>query len=442
MKNKWIIIFLCLLGSMQVQGQDKKTLDLSTAVQLSLKNSHQLEISQAKIEEATAALKEAMNKKLPDVGASASYLRLNSANFDLKTKSSNPGSGTPAEQPKVSQAMYGILNASLPVYSGGRIRYGIESSALLEKAARLDAEKDKDEIIQTTIEAFAALYKASSAVTLVRENLLQSQAREKELASLEKNGMLARNDLLKAQLQTSNIELNLLDAENNLQLANLSMNLMLGLPADMQLELDTSGISRKEDTRTLDDFTRLAANERNDVAALDYRKKAAESTVKAIAAEKLPSIQLTGGYIAADIPKVLSVTNAFNLGVGISYNLSSLWKNKAKVQQAEARVKQFVATEAMLNDEIRKEVNKNYFSLVSNRKKIDVTAKALEQAKENYRIVKNKFNNNLATTTELLEADVAELQASMAYTLSRADAFVAYHKLLKATGLLSKEFGK
>ena len=215
MKNKWIIIFLCLLGSMHVQGQDKKTLDLSTAVQLSLKNSHQLEISQAKIEEATAALKEAMNKKLPDVGASASYLRLNSANFDLKTKSSNPGSGTPAEQPKVSQAMYGILNASLPIYSGGRIRYGIESSALLEKAARLDAEKDKDEIIQTTIEAFAALYKANSAVILVRENLLQSQAREKELASLEKNGMLARNDLLKAQLQTSNIELNLLDAEKN-----------------------------------------------------------------------------------------------------------------------------------------------------------------------------------------------------------------------------------
>jgi outer membrane protein TolC len=128
--------------------------------------------------------------------------------------------------------------------------------------------------------------------------------------------------------------------------------------------------------------------------------------------------------------------------VGVSYNIGSLWKNKAKVQQAEARVKQLTFTEALMDDNMQLEVNKNYLSLMTNRKQIEVSAKAVEQAEENYRIVKNKFDNSLATTTDLLDADIAQLQARLSYTLSRADAFVAYHKLLQTAGLLSAELKK
>lgn len=443
MKHKLkIVFFFVLLISLQATAQEKRTLTLTEAIDLGIQNSKQLKNSQAKIEEATAAVKEAQDKRLPDAGVSASYLRLNSANFDLKTKSNNNNGGTPAEEPKVSQAMYGILNLSLPLYNGGRIRYNIESSSFLEKAAKLDAEKDKDEVIQNTIEAFANLFKAKTAVRLMKENLLQSQQRAKDLANLEKNGLLARNDLLKAELQTSNMELNVLDAENNLQLTNISMDLLLGLPTTTDLSLDTIGIEQKHDQRVLDDYLQMALTSRKDIAAIDMRKKAGEANVKSIQAEKYPSLNLTGGYIAADIPNVFSVTNAVNIGVGVSYNIGSLWKNKAKVQAAQARTKQIVATEAMLDDNIRLQVNKNYLTLLSNRKKIEVYAKAVEQARENYRIVKNKFDNNLATTTDLLEADVAQLQASLSYTLSRADAFVAYHKLLQTSGILSAELKK
>ena len=156
----------------------------------------------------------------------------------------------------------------------------------------------------------------------------------------------------------------------------------------------------------------------------------------------LPSLNLTGGYIAADIPHFFTVTNALNVGVGVSYNIASLWKTKSKVQQADARVKQMDATEAILDDNIKREVNRNYLNLLSNRKKIEVYVTAVAQAEENYRIVKNKFDNSLATTTDLLEADVAQLQARLNYTLARADAFVTYHKLLQSTGTLSVDLKK
>ncbi len=112
------------------------------------------------------------------------------------------------------------------------------------------------------------------------------------------------------------------------------------------------------------------------------------------------------------------------------------------MQQAEARVKQLVITQSMMDDNIRLQVNKSYLNLLSSRKKIDVYAKAVEQAQENYRIVKNKFDNSLATTTDLLDADVAQLQARLSYTLARADAFVAYNKLLQTAGILSSDLKK
>ena len=439
MKYRFILSFTLFFLSGNLLAQDKKTLGLQEAIDLGIKSSKQLKISQSKIDEATAALQEAMERKLPNASASASYLRLNSANIDLKSSNNNGNAGS---NPNVNQVFYGMVNLSMPIYSGGKIRYGIRSAELLKKAIELDAEIYKDEIIQNTIEAFANLFKAGSQVRLIRENLASARQRVKDLTNLEKNGLLARNDLLKAELQASTVELNLLDAENNRDFANLNMNLMLGLPSETLLALDTAGIEKAYDTRVMDDFIRAAMQNRKDKAATELRRQSAQTGVLSAKAEALPSIQLTGGYIAADIPNLLTVTNAVNIGLGVSYNIASLWKNKSKVKQAESRVQQIQYNEELLDDRIRLQVSRDYLTVISNRKKVEVYAKALEQATENERIVKNKFNNSLATTQELLDADVALLQSKLSFTLAKADQFVAYNKLLQSSGILAHELQK
>ena len=443
MKHKLsVVIVLALMISLQSAAQEKKVLGLNEAIDLSVKNSKQLKRDQARIDEATAALREATDKRLPDAGLSGSYMRFNSPNIVMDTKSTGGGSGISADRPKINQFMYGIASFSLPIYSGGQIKYGINSAEYLQKAVALDADNEREEVVQTTIEAFANLFKATTAVRLMKENLAQSQQRVKELTNLEKNGLLARNDLLKAELQSSNIELSLLDAENNRRIANVNMNLMLGISTKTELVLDTAGVVKKQDDRVLDDYLNAAVQNRKDIAAYENRKKAAESGIRILKGEMYPELKLTGGYIAAKIPGFFSVTNMLNVGVGVNYNISSFWKTKTKIRQAEAQMKQVTLSESILDDNIQMDINRNYYSLVSFRKKIEVYEKASEQANENYRIVKNKFDNSLATTTELLEADVSQLQAVLSYTLARADAFVAYHKLLQSTGTLSTEFLK
>ena len=443
MKHKLTsLLVILMIGSASLMAQETKKLSLNEAIELSLQNSKQLKGNQEKIKEAVAAVREAKDKKLPNASVSGSYLRLSSANIDMKTKSSSTTPPAENNSPDPNQAMYGILNVSQPIYTGGKIKYGIQSAQFLEKASRLDAENDQAEIIQNTLEAFANLFKANTAVMLVNENLAQNKQRVKDLENLEKNGLLARNDLLKAQLQESNVELNLLDADNNLQVANLNMNIMLGLPDNTKLQLDTAGIEKKNDDRTIEEYVQSALTVRKDKEAMAYRIKAAEAGIKTIQAEKIPTVSATGGYVAAYIPHVISVTNAINIGVGVSYNIASLWKTKSKVQQAEARVKQLQINESIMDDNVKLQVNRNYMTLLSLRKKIEVYQKAKEQANENFRIVKNKFDNQLANTSDLLEADVAKLQAGLAYTLARADAFVAYNQLLQSAGLLTGNINK
>jgi len=428
-----LAIMISMLAFSFLQAQEKKPISLQEAIEWGVKNSKQLKNSQAKIEEATAALREAVEKKLPDAKVSASYLRLNSANVDLKTKNNNGNGGT---TPNISQAVYGILNASLPIYAGGRIRYGIEASKYLAEATKLDAENDKEEVIQNTVEAYINLYKSKQTITLIKENLNQAQHRVNDLTNLEKNGLLARNDLLKAELQQSNVELALLDAENNWQLANVSMDLLLGLTEKTELIPDSTLADQTFTVKTLDEYVQTAYTNRKDLASLDLRKKATETGVKIAKGDYYPSLALTGGYIAADIPKFITITNAVNIGAGISYNLGSLWKTKAKVQEAEARTKQLEISESLLNDNIRLEVSKAYLNWTSSQKKIEVYAKAVEQANENYRITKNKYDNTLATTTELIDADIAQLQARMNLVFVKADAVVLYNKLLQTAGSL------
>src|SRR6476620_8672137 len=183
-----MISFICIWGNSSLYAQEKKTLTLQEAINLSLASNKELKTNQARIEEAVAAVREATDRSLPDVNAYGSYLRLNQPSVALKSKPSSSGGGSGAAMAKPNQAMYGLVNASLPVFSGGRIKYGIESAKYLEKAIELDADNNREEVVLNTIDAYNNLYKAKAAVSLVEESLGQARARVKQFSSLEKNG--------------------------------------------------------------------------------------------------------------------------------------------------------------------------------------------------------------------------------------------------------------
>lgn len=430
--NNSVIALVLFIGIANTNAQEKKMLTLDEAVQLGIRNSKNLKIDAAKIEEATADLLEARNRQLPELKVSGSYLYL-----PLKPTVNIKLPGVAGGGPEVHQVAFGSANLSVPIYSGGRIKYGIESARYLVEASKLNTENDKTAIAYNVAQAYNNLFKANQAIRVLEENLSASQKRDETFLKLENNGVIARNDRLKANLQTSNIELQLLEAKNNYNIANINMDLLLGLPENTEIDVDQNYIEEGEEVKTIDFYLNTARENRRDLQALEQQRKAAALGTKSARAENLPSVAFTGGYVAADIPKFLTVYNAVNVGVGISYNLSNIWKENSSLRQSQARETQLAATNELLNDNIKLEVNREYQNTDYSKKRIAVFEKSAEQANENYRITKNKYDNGLATMTELLDADAAQIAANVGVINAKADAALAYRKLLQTTGTLT-----
>ncbi|WP_185205174.1 TolC family protein [Chryseobacterium sp. C3] len=432
--NNSVLALALFVGIANANAQEKKTLTLDDAVQLGIQNSKNLKIDAAKIEEATANLLEAKNRQLPELKISGSYMYLPlKPNIDIKLP------GVSGAGPEVHQVAYGSANVSVPIYSGGRIKYGIESAKYLVEASKLTTENDKVAIAYNVAQAYNNLFKANQSIKVLEENLTASQKRDETFLKLENNGVIARNDRLKASLQTSNIELQLLEAKNNYNIANINMDLLLGLPETTEIEVDQNYIDEGNEVKPLDFYLNEARENRKDLQALDKQRQAAALGTKSAKAENLPSIAFTGGYVAADIPKFLTIYNAVNVGVGISYNLSNLWKENSSLKQSKAREMQLAATNELLNDNIKLDVNREYQNTDYSKKRIAVFEKSAEQANENYRITKNKYDNGLATMTELLDADAAQISANVGVINAKADAALAYRKLLQTTGTLTNK---
>ncbi|MCF0056167.1 TolC family protein [Dyadobacter sp. CY356] len=431
----FVAVGLILIASHSF-GQTIRNITLEEAVELSLKNSKQLKISQSNVDLAGLNIRQIKDNQLPSFSVSASYLRLNTPNINLKSSSSDTTSGG-ASSLHVNSVAYGMASASVPLFSGFRYKYSLESAKYLQEASRLDAETDRQAVIQNAILAYSNLYKAKRSVDLVAENLVREHERVTEFTNREKNGIIARNDLLKATLQESNVQLTLMDAENDLKITTINMNLILGLPEDTQLAADSASFEVLKDAGNAMDWEQTAITHRKDMAAIAMRQKAAGSDIHVAKADLYPSVALTGGYVALNIPGFVTVPNAFNAGIGVSYNLASLWKTGSKIDEAKTRLYQLKTNEEILLDRVHLDINTAYYNYVLSKKKIEVYEKAVEQANENYRITKNKYDNSLVTTTELLDADVAQVQSKINYAAAKADAVVAYKKLEQTAGVIN-----
>jgi outer membrane protein len=432
MKIKMLLPALLLLGFTTIQAQEKKILSLKAAVEMAVANSDAASLAKAKTETSKLELDVTKNNRYPSVKASGQYMKLSSANVDSNLQSNN-GSSEPSAPLKVDQLMLGQVNASLPLFNGFKLTNSIRESESLYKAQTYSEKHSKEQIGLEVVELFANLYKAQQMSDLIEDNLKTADQRVKDFTAMEENGLIARNDLLKAQLQQSNVQLSLDNARKNTAIANHKLVTLLKLPETTEIEIDIDAVKRDMASNQ----GNVSQGERNDLKSLELKKQAAESGIRIAKSSYYPSLSLTGGYIAFDLNNVLTVTNAMNVGVGVSYDLSSIFKNSKNVKLAKSRVTETEIAVSQLNDDIREEIFQAQQNYGLSQKQSLVYEKAVEQSAENYRIVKDKYDNSLADTNDLLEADFQQLQAKINQALSKADVAQKYYELQFASGKLT-----
>ncbi len=431
--NKIVILALFLFGMTKMEAQEKKLMTLKEAVELAVTNSDPASLAKAKVEASKLEVDITKNTRYPSVKATGQYLKLSSAHIDSNIQTNNDPNAAPAKPLKADQLRLGQVNASMPIFNGFKISNSIKQSESMYKSETFAEKHSKEQIGLEVVEMFASLYKAQQMVDLIEDNLKSADQRVKDFTAMEQNGLIARNDLLKSQLQQSNVKLSLDNAKKNTAISNYRLVTLLKLPEGTQVEIDIDAVKRDMASNQ----GNTATGERNDLKAMEFKKQAAESGIKIAKSGYYPSLSLSGGYIALDLNNVLTVTNAMNIGVGVSYDISNIFKNGKNVKLAESRVKQTEIAVSQLNDQIKEDVfmaNENYTLSL---KQSVVYEKAVEQATENYRIVKDKYDNSLSDTNDLLEADYQQLQSKINQALSKADVAQKYYELQFATGTLT-----
>lgn len=413
-------------------AQERKKLSLKESIQLVVSSNTRAQFATTQSTISKYELDVLKNNLYPSMKVSGQYLRLTNANVNSSLSSGNTSNSTP----QVSQLLLGQASVSMPLYSGSRLKNSIKASENMYQSELAKAQFVQEELSIEVIELYAALYKSQEMAKLYEENKKTAHQRTTDFAAMVDNGLLAKNDLLKAQLQEANVELMQANALKNISIFNYELTLLLGFSESTLIEFDIESMKKE---LALSQTMKLEAN-RFDLLAAQSQEKAAQTGIKIAKGNYYPTLTLMGGYIAFDLKDVITVNNAVNLGVGFSYDIASLFKNGKEVKLAKAKAALAQKATTLLEEHIKSEIHKATENYQYALKQSVVYQKSLEQSIENYRIVKDKYDNTLASTTELLEADDQQLQSKINFSLSQAEVALKYYQLQFAEGKLTQSF--
>ena len=428
--------FALLLPGM-LYAQNVKKLTLQEAIRLGIENSKNLKLSQNKIEEAMAKLEVTKDNALPTAKASVMY-----NHAEIPANQLVLDGGSPIFLPKRADAFVGTASVQQLVYGGGKMRYARESTKLLADVARLDADKNQEEVTYAVIDTYYSLYKVAQSKKVVAQNLASIASQLKQSQRFFEQGIVTKNDVLRFQLQQANITLTDLDIESNRKIINYNLDILLGLPEDTQIDITDPSTGQK-DAAPLSAYIDQALAYRQELRALDLQNKVAEIDIKSVKANATPTFGIGADvyYINPNgslLPKSHDYILPMTASATLSWNIGTLWTNKHKVTEARVQQKSIGIQKDIQSDNVKTEINRNYQTYQVAKDKIKVRETSIDQATENDRLLESKYKNNVASAIDRIDAETLLYQAKINLELAKADAGLAYYTLLKSTGKISQ----
>lgn len=313
---------------------------------------------------------------------------------------------------------YGVT-AEQPLYRGRAIVTSVKQAGLAVEQADTVIEQTINTLVYQTHERYYGLLRArkleeeaSQAVRRLRSHLTDARA-------FYEVGLIPKNDLLQSEVEMAQGEQNLVDAENASELARARLNLLMEEPIDAPL--------RVRDTATAEiveiDWDQVIEEARTNRAEIDQAEQGVEIAANNIILRKapfLPTVTLSAGYnrlgdepggapypgMSREIKTVKAVA---------SWKLWTWLKDRNEVAAARkelTRAKK--AVNRTIND-VTIDARNSYLSLEQSAKRIKVAEKAIEHARENYRINEAQYQAQLATSTDVLDAQTLLTQAMTNY---------------------------
>ena len=444
--NRKVLVCLSLLFVYGLSGKIRaQTIDdtihfsLQDAIQRGVDSSKTLIISTARIDEAMARWKQTRDAILPHISIgfnpSEAFILTRTLQIDGMMRE-------PMKLPSHTTLYMGNLSISQTIFAGNQYRYAQKSAALLHQIAQYNAASDSEDVKIDLIQSYINLYKIDENQKVLQKELVDVMERLKEVEQFRDQGLATDNDVLRFKLQKANVELAQIDLYNNRMIANYALGILLKLPVGTYISVDTT-LFYPEQVPGLQELTQTAMRERSEIAVYNTQNQLSAIQIKKIKGQKLPTIGagISSYYINPNskfFPDKHTFLFPITIGLNLGWNISSLYTTKNKVAEAEIQKKEVEVAQSATVDQISMDVYNHYLNYLQSLKKIQLLQTSIEQAHENDRIMELKYQNQLATTTDRIDAQTLLYQSLINLNIAKADASTAYYKLLKATGKLNK----
>ena len=396
---------------------------LEEAWKIALAYDHTLQAAKKKAEAAEKTLSAAKSLRLPTLDFNGGYTVLDNE------PAMNFGGGTfPMGQ---DEFLTWSTMASIPLFTSWAISNGIAAAESSLAAAFINQDKKKQDLKLNVAEAYVFVLRSTRELAVAKSHVESLTSHATDVENLYSQGFVAVNDLLAAKVSLADAVQNELQVRNRLDIARSAYNRFLGFPLIRIVDLVEIKLDRpKQDLETLNC---TALDIRHELKVLTQMIASMNSTAKVKAAASRPQIAVSGGYNYAE-NKYMDSEKDWRATLGVKWNFfdGGLARHKACAikRQAQALYEKREDVKTL----IRLQLRQTWLNLEESHKRVDVTQKALAQGEENLRVVKDRYQEGLATNTEVLDAETLRTLSHFNYDSAIYDAALSILRLHRAVG--------
>jgi outer membrane protein len=432
-----IVLLYAVLCSQTIYAQNaiKRTLNIDEMFRLAVENSQRIKTYATGTEVALEAVKAAKSQRLPeiDLSASVSYLG-NGRIWDRDFKN-----GQNAPIPHFGNNF--SLQASQVVYAGGAINSAIALAELGNQMANLDMQKNKQEIRFLLIGYYLNVYQLNNQEQVFKNNIDLTKMVIANMMSRHKEGTALKSDITRYELQLEKIKLQLAKVQDARQIMNHQMVTTLHLPENSEIIPDSTLLSEAVIPQSENDWQTLATESNVGLEQAKLSVNMSNSKLKLERSAQLPKVVLVAenhmnGPITIEVPPINKNFNYWFVGVGVKYNISSLFKNSRKISGAKLSVRRAEEEHSLASEEIENAVHASYIEMMTSYTELQTSLKSRELANENYKVVSNRYENELALLTELLDAANMKLDAELGLVNAKINVVYNHYKIKYITHTL------
>lgn len=331
------------------------------------------------------------------------------------------------------------LTVTQPVYAGGAIKNSIELAELKSTAARFATDLQRDNLRMRLTGYYLDIYKCHNLRRVVESNLSAAQRVLKDMHARHEQGTVLLNDITRYELLVSNLELEITRIDNTVNILNRNLVTLAGMPDGTVIVPDSTLIDCATDAPGLSQWQQEASASSPQLklarSGVDISRKAEDL----VHADRRPKVGLQAGWslngpILTEVPPINRNLSYWYVGVGVSYNLSSLYKNNRSLARSRAAtvVAQNRLDEAM--EHVALAVNEAHIRWQESQTELATRRKGVELAMRNYRVVSTRYGAGMALITDLLDAANSRLDAEQQLVNARINIIYNYYRLLFTSG--------